>query len=72
MDGDLSTSRVQHIQKSPSVYFIPFSSPRPLFLYDWPTLPMDFSPYSWIIYDRRVCAKIHGWGLSTSRVQQIR
>ena len=42
---DLSTSRVQHIQKPPSVYFIPFCSPRPLFPYYWPTPPVDFSPY---------------------------
>lgn len=27
---DLFTSRVQNIQEPPSVYFIPFSSPRPL------------------------------------------
>ena len=28
---DLSKSRVQHIQESPSLYYIPFSSPHPLF-----------------------------------------
>ena len=33
---DLSTSRVQHIQDYPSVYFIPFSSPPPPFQYYWP------------------------------------
>ena len=38
---DLSISRVQQIQDSASVYFIPFSSPHPLFQYDWPTSPVN-------------------------------
>ena len=64
---DLSTSRVQH---SPSVYFIPFSSPRPLFQSYWPTPSVDFPPRDGLQVPP-VNATIHGWGLSTSRVQQV-
>lgn len=45
---DLSTSRVQSTQESPTAFFIPFISPRPLFPYCWPTPPVDFSSCSWI------------------------
>ena len=69
------TSRVQHIQEPPSVYFIPLSSPPsrlsiPLAhpTHGFFTLFVDFSPHPQVTA-LTVCAEIHGWmgGLHETR-----
>lgn len=54
---DISPSRVQH---SPSVYFISFSSPCPLFQYYWPPHPSSDVSSFWGINESRISILLRG------------